>query len=144
MKFITKQQLLDAGTPVVTEIFNWWKPEAGDLVVIGEDEVGDVVVKTTDSGLVECIWDNFRLDDTDSQGTFPLLTVGQLIEFLEYKLDEPIDIFRTEKSGQSIATEWIDGVGECWFDVHTETKDILLALWECVVKVCTDSKYATK
>lgn len=136
MKFITKQQIIDAGEKVAVEIFKWWKPEAGDLVVIGEDEVGDVVTEHKDSGVVDCIWGNFRLDNSNEESTFPLLTIGQLIEFIEYKLNDEIDIYRAGMKGHQISTEWIDGVGESKFEFVTDTHDLLLALWECVQEVC--------
>lgn len=130
MKYITVAQFFRAKFEVRKEILNWWKPDIGDLV---EGEWSEVKCISTNG---EVAYARSFLGKGDTWSIIPLLTVQQLIDFIEYKLNDEIDIYRAGMKGHQISTEWIDGAGESKFEFRTDTHDLLLALWECVQEVC--------
>lgn len=130
MKYITVAQFFRAKFEVRKEILSWWQPEIGDLV---EGERNEVKCISTNE---EVAWARAFLGKRDTLSIIPLLTGQQLIDFIEYKLNDEIDICRSGMNGHQISTEWIDGVGESKFEFRTDTHDLLLALWKCVQEVC--------
>ena len=130
MKYITVVQFFRAKFEVRKEILNWWKPEIGDLA---ESTNGGVKCLTKRS---EIDFAKSSLENKDKYSIIPLLTTQQLIDFIEYKLKDEVDIYRAGMKGHQISTEWIDGVGRSKFEFKTDTHDLLLALWECAQEVC--------
>lgn len=130
MKYITVVQFFRAKLEVRREILNWWTPEIGDLVEGDNDNV-KCLSSDADIDYVKTL-----LEKGDDLVITPLLTISQLIEFIEHKLKEEIDIYRAGMKGHQISTAYIDDIGESKFEFITDTHDLLLALWECVQEVC--------
>lgn len=131
MKVISKEEFKNADIKVQDKIMKWWNPTLGDVIDV--DGTIDLVVRCVEGKLFDCAWNNFKLGYHD---VTPLLSEGQLIEFIENQLGEDVDIYRAGMKGHQISTEWIDGVGKSKFEFRTDTHDLLLALWECVKEVC--------
>jgi len=129
MKYITVAQFFRANSEVRKEILKWWQPEKGDLIK------NDAGVKCLESN-EEIAYEKILIEKGERWVDIPLLTAHQLIDFIEYKLNDEIDIYRAGMKGHQISTEWIDGVGKSKFEFRTDTHDLLLALWECAQEVC--------
>lgn len=91
MRYITKELFLKADKQVQDSIMKWWQPSRYDIVYAwyGVDTVKEVC----SSGIL-CSWNDQRYRWNDQRyrkwqqkdELIPLLTVGQLIEYLEDKV----------------------------------------------------------
>lgn len=84
MKFITAEQFKAADQKVQDAIMEWWKPSIGDLTNGRENPV--VCIKMPRD--IRAIADY----NNSSITYFPLLTIGQLIEFIEWHSKGSLDI----------------------------------------------------
>lgn len=130
MKFITVEQYLKADTKVQQAILEWWKPSVGDLVY-DLDNLIDVVVPNL------CIGD-YKMD-LDKSKVIPLLTEGQLSEFIENKLGGKIDIgyYQNDNNGCKGYTVgvWSSEPYECVKEIEDLGVDLLQALWQVVNQI---------
>lgn len=136
MKYITFEQFIKGNEVTIKSILAWWKPEMGDLVVSVKTNKPQCIAYT-DAKKVYFLGGGCSTTWEYVTNVVPLLTTQQLIDFIEYKLDDRIDICRSDMNGHTIFTQWIDGVGECLFDFATTTDYLHLALWECAQVVCS-------
>lgn len=125
MKFITAEQFLESDKKVQDAIIRWWKPSIGDLT---ESKV---------KGEVWCLIDDIqvaRAEKTEATFAIPLLTKGQLIEFVENAMSGYIEYSKcngfirftiyTPNSNASLATEF-----------RINETDLLQALWKVVQRI---------
>lgn len=122
MKFITEKQFESVNGVVQGELYQWWKETMG---------IGDLAYNSMYGGVL-CITEEIEYTTRDIMidNTTPILTEGQLIQFIEFKLGERIDIFRAETKGHTIATNYIDFEGKCKYMHETRAEQLIDALWE--------------
>lgn len=147
MKYITIDQLKEAGEDVINEVMKWWEPSEGDVIRTCEGKKllinrveGNKVFFANDS-ICET-WD-FKIN------ILPFLTSQQLIDFIEWRTNYGIEKIEY-------------GVADCyWVTVHFEDdysidqdtprwyskemsfddEELINALWKCACEVATDSYY---
>lgn len=146
MKYITLDQFKEAGEDVVRKIMKWWVPSKGDLAT-SIDNIGISCVDYTDSKKIYfiaapgvTIWEwNTRV--------VPLLTEGQLIEFIEHCTGWPVTIsnlggdyvvdpmpedeaeFYSKKEHNADAPKW-------WLEEKCFWEyELIDALWKCAKEV---------
>ncbi|MCD3321136.1 hypothetical protein G8V07_12535 [Clostridium botulinum D/C] len=130
MKYIKPEQFLKADKKIQEAIIEWWKPETGDLV----ESNGEYCVIDTLVNAINCSSINLYNDGNNTFGKaecIPLLTEGQLREFIE------------DKTGSSIET-FFDIYNKYCFNlvdimnfetIETGERDLLQALWKVVCKI---------
>lgn len=86
---ITVEQLNELSGSAKEKLKMWWEPEAGDKVL-------DLSFKHTSflENSHEGYWNDIADPDFSSDGLLPLLSLGQMIEFLNEKQEYQFHIFR--------------------------------------------------
>lgn len=139
MEFIQVEELMKAGKEVNDLVREWWKPSKGDLFT-----------ELLEEGLQRkaCILCNENLDKANNgkNNVYPLLTVGQLIDFIEWRTDYAI-----EKITYGIDCYWVypyfDDLNYVdaprWFsnEMSFSNEKLIQALWKCACEVARDSYY---
>ena len=116
MKYITMEQFNKADTKVQQAILEWWKPSNHDLICYPE------------SGEVELFDNRIMTVESVKEEYYPLLTEGQLREFIENRKDCKIDMMYSYiNCGYEIFVE-----SRC-FEIKSD--NLLLALWQVANKI---------
>lgn len=93
MKYISSEQFLEQPKEVQKVLLDWWKPSEYDLYQ-------DISIKTIHSVMPrqnrKDIWNNLK----EENAIIPLLTEGQLREFIEDKTETLLDV--THNGGTTI------------------------------------------
>lgn len=121
MKYITVKQFEIADKKVQEAIMKWWKPEHGDLFA-----------ELIDSGLERkaCILCKDRLDTANNNKIYPLLTLGQLIDFIEHYFDGKLEYSMVFSSSLDLIVKVYDSefMEYMFFEIF-ESESLLEAMW---------------
>lgn len=124
MKYISAEEFLKADRKVVDEIIEWWKPSIGDLT------------ESTVEGEVWCLIDDIQVERvlklSKEHLIIPLLTVGQLIDFIEDKTRYYLNISYDEYDDYGYILDI--GINK----YYTKYCVLIKALWEVVQEVCNE------
>lgn len=133
MKYITLDQLKDAGKEVVDKILEWWKPENGDLVIHKSNNDPKLICGFSKYDSSKIFFSNYPNKVYGfKRDVLPLLTVEQLIDFIEWRTSEKISIYHYSKDYISSTIE-----GKCYH--HKSNYELLQSLWKYACKVATGS-----
>ena len=122
MKVISVEQFQLADKRVQNEIMKWWEPQIMDLYVPLD---GDPTVIYRQSQLE-------AVRKLKNEGNIPLLTVGQLIDFIESKTGYYLEIRYDENNDYG----YIFDLGLKGMKHYSRYVDLLKALWELVEIIC--------
>lgn len=125
MRFITEDQFLKADKRVQDAIYDWWKPQQGDLFI--SNICGDFGVVRDEM--------NKEREEAILGNTTPLLTVGQLIESIEWKLkikDSTDTLLINKYAYGYLFTSYNERL-----HLPSHQHDLLKALWLCAKEVAS-------
>lgn len=139
MKVIPIRQFLSANQKVQDEVMKWWKPQMMDLYMPLD---GDITVIYRQSQLE-------AVRKLKNEWDVPLLTVGQLIDFIEWRTGYGINqiefgagdcywVFPYFEPGYDMEQEKPRWYGE---EMSFCNEELIQALWECACEVAMDSYY---
>lgn len=120
---ITIDQLNELSEQGKEKLREWWKPQVGHMVLW--DHLSGPLTRNG-----ECMWDDLTKDDFEKDDYLPLLSIGQMIEFLN---ENSMRITRQDHEG-----------AECWYIEHSKfdnnkiwmfIPELCDALWEAVKQV---------
>ena len=137
MKYITAEQFLKEPVEVQKVFIEWWKPSVGDLFLFERTVSfdGDKIntLKCFENGLELC-----ELTELDKPKVVcPLLTEGQLREFIEEKTESKIDVLY-DLEGYEIA-ECDKSYGCYWQNARSTYKhDLLQAYWKVACEIAKE------
>lgn len=130
MQTISVEQFKLADKTVQSEIIKWWKPSEYDIVA-NFSSTG-FVKEIGESGVL-CYWSNEKYEKwQQKEELIPLLTVGQLIEFIESKTEYYLEI----KYDESNDYGYIFNIGLRDMKHYSRYVDLLKALWELAEVIC--------
>lgn len=122
MKFIQQEQFNNADKKVKDEVYKWWKENIS---------IGDLFYNN-----IGCCIDGYVSESQSKEAilgnTTPLLTVGQLIDFIESKTGYYLEIKYDENNDYG----YIFDLGIRNMLHYSKYVDLLKALWELVGIVC--------
>lgn len=129
MKVISVEQFLSIDKKVQNEIMKWWDPQMMDLYVPLDGEP-TVICRQRQLEAVRRLKNEVNI---------PLLTVGQLIDFIEWKTgDTYLDRIYFICDGYAVEpcneycqdSKWVEK------EMSFHHEDLLMALWLCVQGIC--------
>jgi hypothetical protein len=122
---ITIDQLNELSDKGKERLREWWRPVAGDCVY----EISfDMVDFTTED--CEGMWPQLSIILSDKQRHLPLLSIGQMIEFLVGTYGKRVDMDQVKDCSRD-TSEWI--VEAKHMSYHAE--ELCDALWESVKEI---------
>lgn len=125
MKVISVEQFLSTDKKVQDEIMKWWEPQMMDLYVPLDGEP-IVICRKRQLDAVRRLKNEVNI---------PLLTVGQLIDFVEQKTGFYLGIeFDADRCGYEFDLGEFDG------KYRTPYVILLNALWDLAQYICTQSE----
>lgn len=130
MKFISERKFNNAEGKIRDSFYEWWNPTYGDIFegnICGGTYVVDEQELSTQRS--EAIHGN----------TTPLLTIGQLIEFIEWRTDCRVCI---DYDSDDVFFE-LKYIGETLVETFEKFShyDLLEGLWEVACSVATNARY---
>ena len=128
MEFITAEQFLKEDKEVQEVFINWWKPKIGDLFKYnyGYSNIEIINLKSIKEDVEESKY---------SAHIIPLLTEGQLRQFIEDKIKTKLRIIPTNIGYRII---YLPGKGTDLIDKCYEG-DLLQAYWKVAVQIAKES-----
>ncbi|WP_252254490.1 C15orf41 family protein [Clostridium sp. ZBS12] len=122
MEYISAEEFLKQSMNIQQEIWNWWKPSKGDL--FENDLIGGFGVITGEKKL--------------KNGLIPLLTEGQLRQFIEdktgcfintvpFKINTRVDLVNVNKDADGFFEREL-------YHLH-ENHDLLQAYWKVAIEI---------
>lgn len=134
-RYITAEQFMQQPQNVQNVIRKWWEPQVGDIFTTEQihDEI-DAVINISSGkyihGLNDVFFSNMYPHVDLELKPFPLLTMQQLIEFIEWKIEMSINEIERDVHRGEWNINLLNGI-----DYMTEQTDLLQALWEVACKV---------
>lgn len=122
MEYITAEQFLEQSKEVQETFIDWWKPGIGDLFKYKEKDEHDCIE-------VECIQSKNRLRTITFAEVIPLLTEGQLRQFIEDKTRTKIDIEFYTTGYEIFASS---------DEYHIRTDNLFQAYWQVAIKIASE------
>lgn len=113
------------------KFYEWWKPSLGD--VFESNICGNIgfVNEELSSERYDAIHDN----------TTPLLTVGQLFEFIEWRTKKSVDVSRCIAEDAVVVEVWNNMSCAKLYQIENKEGDLLMALWKCACDVAVDKRF---
>lgn len=124
MKFISAEEFLKQPREIQVEFLNWWQPSVGDLFCYYEKHKHNHIE-------VDCIKSKNILITIPFTRIFPLLTEGQLREFIEDKVESKISIIHEDNKFRIYTDSDLFGEYE---KEYSGDYSILNALWNMAVE----------
>ncbi len=131
---ISAEQLNELSDKGKEKLRVWWKPKWHDIFVWTDKAVKDKRLSVTKKDLKEprnMLWTNYSEEspelfrDRNDGNILPLLSIGQLIEFLDDKRDRQLQIGKC-KDGWNLPEERVH---------EDETKELIDCLWRACKEV---------
>jgi hypothetical protein len=119
-KYITPDQIRELNDKEQQLLKDWWKPEPGDMALL-LGGIADHIAPLYESG--EGYWNDLCESDFSLEDKVPLLSIGQMIEFLKPHLKMTIE-------------HEVD----MWFvDDYYNGRELCDALWDAVKKLLSSN-----
>lgn len=135
MNLIREEVFNSVSWDIRNKMYEWWKPSLGDVFESNICGNMGVVDEELTVERYNAIHDN----------TTPLLSIGQLIEFIEWRTKQNLLIRNAEGNKHFIhlfkQAEQDDGTFLSESIYREYVNDLLKGLWECACKVAEDSNY---
>lgn len=123
--YITAEQFLEQPQEVRDIFLKWWNPSVGDLFNFPE-------IDNQDCREVECICSKNRLKTINLSKVVPLLTEGQLRNFIEDKAGKKITILELDNDHWNIVSKY-------GFIKITNETNLIQAYWQAAIQVAKES-----
>ncbi|NFI80975.1 hypothetical protein FDB14_15270 [Clostridium botulinum] len=121
MEYISAEEFLKQPVEVQNVFLEWWKPSEGDLFT--NDILGGFGVITQDK-----LFKN---------GLIPLLTEGQLRNFIEHKINKKVDIIHYINEGYILVVDED-------IDYSNLGHDLLQAYWKVAIEIASKEVIANE
>ncbi|MBD5589255.1 hypothetical protein [Clostridium botulinum] len=142
MNYISAEEFLKQPKEVQEVLINWWQPEFGDLFLEDYWDIDSII------NIVGCVPINKKhFEDYDGKTHYktdlviPLLTEGQLIQFIESKTNRKIEIYLNvyHQYHFSLVSE-----SEEFGIYETRESNLLQALWQVACKIAQEGVNSQK
>lgn len=132
---ITLRQLNELSDKAKERLRDWWKPNEGDLVhAPSNSPFSEEVLSNIRPRLLGGVTYGVK-DDPDYKGIAPLLSIGQMIEFLQNRVTGDLDLKILLNSEGSSVWLGIDGIQQPMEGLGgDEDMELCDALWGAVRK----------
>ena len=126
--FISAEEFKKQSEKVQNTLRKWWEPQKFDLIYTIH---GNSSIQGLTNSLIYYYRENHGIDYIRIGGTFPLLQMYQLINFIEDKVNKEILINTWEYKGGIAAVVTLERL-----DIHVKSyKGILDALWQVTIQI---------
>ena len=133
MEFITAEQFLEQPKEVQKVFIDWWNPSIGDLYLNtpgNREDFEQIVEVIYSQELANDAYNNKNCNMKESRGDyFPLLTEGQLRQFIEDKTRTKIDIEFYTTGYEIFASS---------DEYHIRTDNLFQAYWQVAIKIASE------
>lgn len=131
MKFISAEVFNGVSWDIRNKFYEWWKPSLGDVFESNICRNMGFVGEELTPERYAAIHDN----------TTPLLSEGQLLEFIKWRTKKSIDISTCIAKDAVIVEVWNNMSCDKLHQVENEEGDLLMALWGCACDVAIDKRF---
>lgn len=137
MEFITAEQFLKEDKEVQKVFIDWWRPSKGDLVAYEHMIIGTGKIRKVMQ--FDCLLFNSNVKYAEKVGKYiPLLTEGQLRQFIEDKLKSVIFLDFSYEANEGYFITFIKNSIEIPITDMYLGKDLLQAYWKVAVQIARE------